>query len=317
MTQSPGSNLRLSVVIPVFNAETTVAEAVESAWLSGADEVIVVDDGSVDDSHSVIQGLQCKHLQQVNRGALAARLAGFDASSGEAIIFLDADDRLCARGVRSGLGLLADVGPDVGVVVGLMGYRRRDGYVRRREQPMSTITTTSLLQEGYTPAPPGAIIFRRHTINALRTHEIEWLCTTQAEDYETLLRATLVTNVALTNYLTLEYDPSGGKSLNWAGPQSVDAIRHHYGSRLGMECQHRSWLKRLQIMLIRVSMAEWGRGNNLRCLSFRLGAALVNPKLALTYFLGKLVNAGFGSHDFDRTKTLGQRAKEQSKQRVC
>ena len=88
----------LSVVIPTWNRAHIVCEAVESALIqrTGQIEVIVVDDGSTDDTAQVLErGFGSRiHLLRMprRRGAGAARNAGARLASGELVAFLDSDD---------------------------------------------------------------------------------------------------------------------------------------------------------------------------------------------------------------------------------
>lgn len=97
-SQNGGSPLRLSVVIANHNYGRFVGEAIESAlaidW-PGV-EVIVIDDGSTDESRAVIERYADRAITlfQSNAGQVAACNVGFARSSGDVIIFLDADDRL-------------------------------------------------------------------------------------------------------------------------------------------------------------------------------------------------------------------------------
>ena len=88
---------RVSVVIPCFNHARFLADAIDSvAAQTWPDvEAIVVDDGSTDNPASVLKDYpDVRLLQQPNRGLSAARNAGWQASHGDIIIFLDADDVL-------------------------------------------------------------------------------------------------------------------------------------------------------------------------------------------------------------------------------
>ncbi len=87
--------MKISVVIPTYNRETTLQRAIESVLSQtlAADEVIIVDDGSTDNTHSLLK--QYPHIRiisQDNRGVSSARNAGIDACVNEWIAFLDSDD---------------------------------------------------------------------------------------------------------------------------------------------------------------------------------------------------------------------------------
>lgn len=86
----------VSVVIPVFNAERYILETLESVLQQDypSMEVIVVDDGSTDDTRLLLQGLdhRVKVFHQENSGAAVARNLGIEESSGEFVAFIDSDD---------------------------------------------------------------------------------------------------------------------------------------------------------------------------------------------------------------------------------
>jgi glycosyltransferase involved in cell wall biosynthesis len=86
----------VSVVIPAYNSEAFVAEAIQSALdQSYRDlEVIVVDDGSTDGTEKIVRAFPQPVIyhRQENRGAGAARTLGRERASGDWIAFLDADD---------------------------------------------------------------------------------------------------------------------------------------------------------------------------------------------------------------------------------
>jgi glycosyltransferase involved in cell wall biosynthesis len=86
----------VSVVIPVYNGARFLAQAIDSvlAQTYPAIEVVVVDDGSTDDSRDLIAryGDRVVAVSQANGGVARARNAGIRASRGELVAFLDQDD---------------------------------------------------------------------------------------------------------------------------------------------------------------------------------------------------------------------------------
>lgn len=92
-------NPLVSIVIPAYNAEAFVKEAIESAYNQSYRpiEVIVIDDGSTDNTWKIINAIKEPNLHlihQENKGVSAARNVGINRSKGEFIKFLDADDLL-------------------------------------------------------------------------------------------------------------------------------------------------------------------------------------------------------------------------------
>lgn len=86
---------KISVIIPAFNAALYLGEAIESvlAQTMPADEIIVVDDGSDDNTAGLAEKYPRVHvIHQPNQGCAVARNTGIAASSGTWLAFLDADD---------------------------------------------------------------------------------------------------------------------------------------------------------------------------------------------------------------------------------
>lgn len=86
----------ISVIIPVYNGAAFLADAIASvrAQAYRSLEVIVVDDGSTDQTARVVQtlGADLRYIYQPNQGPAAARNRGLALAQGELIAFLDADD---------------------------------------------------------------------------------------------------------------------------------------------------------------------------------------------------------------------------------
>jgi glycosyltransferase involved in cell wall biosynthesis len=162
--------LSVSVVIPAFNHARFLAACVESALgqTLAAAEVIVVDDGSTDETQSVLErfGSRVRVLRQPNRGVSAARNAGAAASRGELIAFLDADDEWLPRKLEAqaarlqaepDLGLvhcgIVEIGPD-GEELGV----RLDGLEGRVAQEMMLFRRGVILGGGSAAVVPRAVL---------------------------------------------------------------------------------------------------------------------------------------------------------------
>jgi GT2 family glycosyltransferase len=109
----------VSVVIPTYNRARTIARAVESALAQtyASVEVVVADDGSSDDTGSVLADLgpRVRHVRQANAGVSAARNFGMHHARGEFIAFLDSDDSWLPWKIEAEVNALARH-PEAGVV---------------------------------------------------------------------------------------------------------------------------------------------------------------------------------------------------------
>ncbi|MFW6059577.1 MAG: glycosyltransferase family 2 protein [Phycisphaeraceae bacterium] len=89
---------RVSVIIPVYNGQRYLAEAIESVLNQSRppDEIIVVDDGSTDGTAQIVQGFGDRliYAHQEQAGVSAARNHGLRLATGDLVAFLDADDLL-------------------------------------------------------------------------------------------------------------------------------------------------------------------------------------------------------------------------------
>ncbi|MBC7879714.1 MAG: glycosyltransferase family 2 protein [Anaerolineae bacterium] len=108
-------NPLVSILIPAYNAEAWIAETIHSAlnqtWPNL--EIIIVNDGSSDNTLKIAQGFQSrsvKVINQRNQGAAAARNRAYSESSGEFIQYLDADDLLSPAKVEIQVGKLLEAG---------------------------------------------------------------------------------------------------------------------------------------------------------------------------------------------------------------
>jgi glycosyltransferase involved in cell wall biosynthesis len=120
----------VSIVIPCYNSSRTLGEAIDSALgqIHPCVEVIVVDDGSTDNTAQVCAGYgnRIRLVSQPNTGLSAARNAGVQVAQGEYVTLLDADDLLLPECVSRRLAIL-EANPDIGLVAGWFREIERDG----------------------------------------------------------------------------------------------------------------------------------------------------------------------------------------------
>jgi glycosyltransferase involved in cell wall biosynthesis len=119
---------RVSVVMPVYNAERFLGEAVESVLRQtyGSWELLLIDDASTDGSRALAERYAAENPERIrflhhpgdeNRGASATRNLGIAHARGEYLALLDADDVWLPRKLAEQVPLL-DAHPEVGVVCG-------------------------------------------------------------------------------------------------------------------------------------------------------------------------------------------------------
>jgi glycosyltransferase involved in cell wall biosynthesis len=142
--------MSVSVVMPAKNAAAHLREAVESVFAQGSavHELIIVDDGSTDDTVSLVRSLsdsRIRLLSNARTGVSAARNLGAQMATGTWLMFLDADDRLRPGAVAT-LTAGAQVAPDAILVYGdydlIDGEGRpigRRGLLKGRRKPSGQV----------------------------------------------------------------------------------------------------------------------------------------------------------------------------------
>jgi glycosyltransferase involved in cell wall biosynthesis len=123
MTDAP----QISVIVPVFNGAATLGEAIESIRAQEAQvEIIVVDDGSTDDTAHVIETLtDIVAIRQDNLGPAAARNSGLVFARAPLVAFLDDDDLWMPHKLRHHLQLF-EQHPDAAIILGHTAFQGLD-----------------------------------------------------------------------------------------------------------------------------------------------------------------------------------------------
>jgi glycosyltransferase involved in cell wall biosynthesis len=201
------ARIRVSIVTPFLNARRFLAEAIESVLAQTYDrwELLLVDDGSTDDSASIAQRYTAAHPHKVrhlahagrlNMGASASRNLGIRHATGEYLAFLDADDVYLPRKLEQQVPLL-DAHPRAGMLYAATEYwyswsGRADDAARdcvwrtygvepnRLIEPPRMLVT--FLQDGGTVPCIGSVLARREAVQSVGAWEesFRYICTDQA-----------------------------------------------------------------------------------------------------------------------------------------
>lgn len=207
LAESFGWNRSVAVVITTHNHANFLADAIASVLVQRrpADEIIVIDDGSTDDPSVVVaRHPEVRLICQNNQGLAAARNTGLRAARSDAIVFLDADDRLLANALGEGLACLARE-PRSGLVYG--GHRYTDANWRPmgadHYEPVSTAYTDLL--RGNLIGMHATVMYRRKRLEEIggfdpvfidvkiTTFIFGWLRPTSSHLTQTLLPSTAST----------------------------------------------------------------------------------------------------------------------------
>ncbi|MFW5892300.1 MAG: glycosyltransferase family 2 protein [Bacteroidota bacterium] len=123
-------NPLVSIILPVYNGETYIADAVQSVMHQSYRnwELLIINDGSTDDTLAVVKKFPDKRIHlfnQINKGVSAARNTGFQNMKGDYFCFLDADDMLPPKSIETRLKVFK-THPDTEFVDGVTEVKNSD-----------------------------------------------------------------------------------------------------------------------------------------------------------------------------------------------
>jgi amino acid adenylation domain-containing protein len=166
-------NNRVSVIIPSYNSAQFLPEAIESVLGQThlPFEIIVVDDGSTDDTKAVCERyLTVQYLYQKNQGVAMARNTGMLASKGDYLIFLDSDDCLLSEAIEIGVNCI-DAHPEVGFAFGryfFYSIQPDNSYkVEETYEDQPEIATYETILATRHKIQCGCVVFRRAAIESV------------------------------------------------------------------------------------------------------------------------------------------------------
>ena len=158
--------MTISIIVPVYNAASYITQCLESLVRQKRRlQIIVVDDGSTDDSLAIVRQLATKYpssgievYEQAHAGQAVARNLGLEHAKGEYIAFVDADDYLSDNWIEEHLAAIEDVD------YVQSGYQRVDGNKKLIGKPK-----LPLFLQQFTSACMR--LYRRQTIEKIRFRE--------------------------------------------------------------------------------------------------------------------------------------------------
>lgn len=179
----------VSVIIPCYNHARFLAESVDSVKQQTYTnvEIIVVDDGSTDDTKMISESLPgIRYIYQANQGLSSARNTGFQNSEGDYVVFLDADDYLYPDAIRINLEYLQQ-NPSWAFVSGWHDKVDEWKYLVEKDE-LSVIEDNHYIHflQGNYIGMHAAVMYTRQVLNEFKFDTSLKAC----EDYDLYLRIT-------------------------------------------------------------------------------------------------------------------------------
>jgi glycosyltransferase involved in cell wall biosynthesis len=199
----------VSVIIPCFKQACFLTDAIESVLAQSYPhlEVIVVDDGSPDDTSDVASRYPgVRYIRQENQGLSAARNTGIRESQGEFLVFLDADDRLTPKALESGVQQLRQC-PSAAFVAGKHRHISIDGspLPSMQSRHIDRDHYVELLRANYIGCPAN-VMYRRAVFDDVHGFDTSLRA---VEDYDLYLRVARKFVMACHRNVVAEYRTHG------------------------------------------------------------------------------------------------------------
>ena len=267
----------VSVIIPCYNQARFLKEAIGSIRAQSYPncEIVVVDDGSTDNTNEVAAAFDgVIYLRQQNQGLGAARNAGFHHSHGAYVVFLDADDRLLPDALQVGANFL-DTHRDIVFVYGPYVYIAENGQRLSGSPPCRPEGGhySALLRGRNFIAMIATVMFRRTIVEQVGGFDASF---PGCEDYELLLRCARHGPIGRHEQFVAEYrQHSAGYSHNnrlmlisglavirsqWPYVKEDESYRKAYKEGL------KSWRNHFGRKFLNDVTAGWREGNRKRIL---------------------------------------------------
>jgi glycosyltransferase involved in cell wall biosynthesis len=286
--------MSVAVIIPTFNHARFLGEAISSvlAQTRPADEIIVVNDGSIDDPAAVVAGFPgVRLIRQENRGLSAARNRGLQSCTTSHVVFLDADDRLLPIALETGLNHAARY-PDCAFVYGGYYEVSEDRSSRGPDCRTTTVNCDYLeLLRGNNIGLPATVLYRRECLMEVGGFD-ETL--RGCQDYDLYLRIAQRYPISSHETIVAEYRKHDHNMSNNNSMMLREALfvldRHERRTvpstaelaalQKGRARSREYWASKM----LETARARWG---SFEAIVFLLQAAKVSPKMVVGRILSK------------------------------
>ncbi|GAA3757060.1 glycosyltransferase [Terriglobus aquaticus] len=232
-----GMHPSVSVIIPSYNCARYLPRAIESALAQTYTdlEVIVVDDGSTDNTAEVIQPYldRIRYIRQANKGLPGARNTGIRASQSEFVALLDADDAWLPDKLERQMPRFQD--PAVTIVFTDLSVEYADGSTKPSFLAERPLTCEGDVTDAYIQSRflfPSAMVFRRDAMEACRLFDETMLA---CEDVELFTKMTLRGKVAWVNEPLMIRTEGTGQNITGNGEKLQNYLIRAFHSLLGNE----------------------------------------------------------------------------------
>ena len=244
------SEPKVSIIIPTYNQSQYLEEAVESVLNQTYKniEIIIVDDGSTDNTPEVIKSFDNKiiYIQQKNKGASGARNTGIKKANGQYIAFLDSDDLWLKNKLEKQIKFIQN-NPEIGLL-GTGCYQMID--INKMIYKKIFPAKNEILQKDlikYNPFIQSSVMIKKDVFNSIGLYDEKFK---ESEDYDLWLRIAQKYKVANLEQalVTKKYYAEGlskhkdNKQLYFALKAKNNAIKRGQYSKLYYFYILKSWI---------------------------------------------------------------------------
>lgn len=238
---------RISVVMPCYNAEAHLTDSIESVLGQTHPDVelIVVDDGSTDNSNSILDSFNDRiiSLSQTNKGPGPARNKGIAQATGEYVAFLDSDDywdQNCLQELYQALN-----GTDA--ALSYCGWQNVGGPANRSQPYIPPDYESSDKAERFlqtaAPWPIHAALVRHDALKAVGCFDEQWAT---CMDYDLWLKVGTGAPIILVEKVMAYYRHHGTTQITsnqWRQAQNVLSVKQHFIQQYPEQVSHLSTQK--------------------------------------------------------------------------